>query len=275
MAKYVDVQVPILPGATATGPVKVVYTNSSTTTAAADGKLTDTGGTPNFTANVVVGDYVFITTAVGAFPIRSFSIVTAVDSASVLSISGRGNTGVTGLSASGTAYSIVAAANVYDCDKVAGGFISPGNAPSGVQVGDVWCNQTTNLNYRVTEVVSNTKIKLDTPGACLDGDDFFLLTDRADGGNVKVRVDNATLIRGNAADGETTIHYKKLSSTDQKLALTLGDAPSSAKDVFSTQFKKSAEMVMQDSWRYASITMPYVPSDGTQGIQWISTFTWS
>ena len=41
MAKYVDVQVPILPGSTATGPAKVVYTNSSTTTGAVDGKLTD------------------------------------------------------------------------------------------------------------------------------------------------------------------------------------------------------------------------------------------
>lgn len=270
MAKYVNVQVPILPSAAATGPA---VKDSGTTDGAVSGKLTDS--TQNFVTTVAVGDYVFITTAVGAFPVRSFSIVTAVDSDTALSISGAGNTGVTGLSASGTAYSIVAAANVYDCDKSGGGFIASGNAPSSVQVDDVWCNTTTNLNYRVTEVVSDTKIKLDTPGACLNGDDFFLLSDRADGGNVKVRVDNATLIRGNAANGETTIHYKKLSSTDQKLALTLGDAPSSAKDVFSTQFKKSAEMVMQDSWRYASITMPYVPSDGTQGIQWISTFTWS
>lgn len=273
MTKYVDVQVPILDSSTATGPAKVVYTNSSTTSAAADGKLTDTNGTPNFTANVVVGDYVFITTAVGAFPVRSFSIVTAVDSDSVLSISGRGNTGVTGLSASGTAYTIVAAANVYDCDLSGGGFIQL-NRPSGVQVDDVWCNTTTNLNYRVTEVVSNTKIKLDTPGACIVSDTFFLLTDRAEGGNYKVRVDNATLIRGNASNGQTTVHYKR-GSTSQKLAMDLGDAPSSAKDVFSTQFKKSAEMVMQDSWKYASITMPYVPSDGTQGIQWIDTFTYS
>ena len=274
MAKYVDVQVPILPGSTATGPAKVVYTNSSTTTGAVDGKLTDGGGTPNFTANVQVGDYVFINaTGISGFTIRYFSIVTAVDSDSALSISGRGNTGVTGLSASGTAYTIVAAANVYDCDLSGGGFIQV-NRPSGVQVGDVWCNTTTNLNYRVTEVVSNTKIKLDTPGACIVGDDFFLLTDRAEGGNYKVRVDNATLIRGNASNGQTTVHYKR-GSTSQKLAMDLCDAPSSAYDEFSTQFKKSAELVMQDSWRYASITMPYVPSDGTQGIQWIATFTYS
>jgi len=274
MAKYVDVQVPILAGSTATGPAKVVFTNSSTTTAATLGKLTDTGGTPNFTANVVVGDYVFITTAVGAFPVRSFSVVTAVDSDSVLSISGAGNTGVTGLSASGTVYTIVAAANVYDCDLSSGGFVINTNPGSGVQVGDVWCNTTTNLNYRVTEVVGNRKIKLDTPGACIVGDDFFLLTDRADGGNYKVRVDNATLLRGNASNGQTTVHYKR-GATSQKLAMDLGDAPSSAYDEFSTQFKKSAELVMQDSWRYASITMPYVPSDGTQGIQWIATFTYS
>ena len=60
MAKYVGVPTPILASSTATGPAKVVYTNSGTTTAAAVGKLTDTGGTPNFTANVVVGDYVLV-----------------------------------------------------------------------------------------------------------------------------------------------------------------------------------------------------------------------
>lgn len=269
MAKYVDVQVPILAGSTATGPA---LKDSGTTDGAVAGKLTDSS--QNFLTTVAVGDYVFITTAVGAFPVRSFSIVSAVDSDTALSISGAGNTGVTGLSASGTAYSIVAAANVYDCDLSGGGFVINTSPGSGVQVEDVWCNTATNINYRVTEVVSNTKIKLDTPGACLTGDDFFLLTDRADGGNYKVRVDNATLIRGNASSGQTTVHYKR-GSTSQKLAMDLGDAPSSAKDVFSTQFKKSAEMVMQDSWRYASITMPYVPSDGTQGIQWIDTFTYS
>lgn len=57
--------------------------------------------------------------------------------------------------------------------------------------------------------------------------------------------------------------------------MDLGDAPSAAFDVFSTEFKKKAELALQDNWREVSITMPYVSSDGTQGIQWISTFTFS
>ena len=112
MTKYVDVQVPILTGSAATGPVSA---DGGTTDGAVSGKLTDS--TQNFETTVAVGDYVFISTAVGSFPVRSFSIVTAVDSNTALSISGAANSGVTGLSASGTIYFILAAADIYDCDK--------------------------------------------------------------------------------------------------------------------------------------------------------------
>ena len=94
MAKYVGVQIPLYSGSTATGATLVSYTNSGTTTAATTGKLTDSGSTPNFTANVKVGDYVFATD-------RTFSKVTAVDSDSILSISGMANATLEG---SGVAY---------------------------------------------------------------------------------------------------------------------------------------------------------------------------
>ena len=269
MAKYIGIQRPILAGSTATGPAKVVYTNSGSTTAAADGKLTDTGGTPNFTTNVVVGDYVLVNeTGIAGFPIRSWAKVTAVDSDSVLSISGPGASGTSGLSASGTDYAIVTATNVRLADLSGGGFLA------AVKPGDYLVNTTTNLNYQVAAVVSDTQLELTAPGAVIVGDDFFILSDR-DECSYKVRVDNATMMRGNAANGETTIHYKKLSSTNQKLALTLGDAPSADFAAFSDKFVETAETVLQSKWRDVTMTMPYVTSDGTQGIQWVSALTWS
>ena len=266
MAKYVSVQVPILAGSTATGPA---IKDSGTTDAAVAGKLTQSG--QNFLTTVAVGDVVFINASgVSGHPIRQSATVTAVDSDTALSLSGAAlpATGTGGLSASGTAYAIVAAANVKKAELSGGGFLGV------VEAGDMLVNTTTNQNIVISKVVSNTELELSKAGGVINGDNFFVLSDREAAGNRKVRVDNATLIRGNAANGQLTVHYKR-GATNQKLAMDLGDAPSAAFDVFSTEFKKKAELALQDNWREVSITMPYVSSDGTQGIQWISTFTFS
>jgi len=76
--------------------------DSGTTTAAVAGKLTDSG--QNFETTVSVGDIIF---PAGQTP-DIYSTVTAVDSDTVLSITGTGNTL---LEASGTAFSIVAGQN--------------------------------------------------------------------------------------------------------------------------------------------------------------------
>ena len=268
MAKYIGVQVPLLAGSTATGPAKV---DDGTTDAATLGKLTDSSET-FITAGVAVGDYAVITTGISGFPVRTFSKITAVDSETVLSISGAGNAGTvgtpTGLSAIGTVYAIIAAADVSSADLSGGGF------EGLIKAGDMLLNTTTNKNYMVTNVISDTKLELDVPGAVIVGDDFFLLSDR-DECSYKIRVDNATMMRGDAGTGQTTIHYKKLVSTNAKLALGLGDAPSSDFDVFSTEFKSLAQTILESKWRDVTMTMPYVSSDGTQGLQWVSTFTWS
>ena len=111
-------------------------------------------------------------------------------------------------------------------------------------------------------------------GGLLTGDDFFILSDRKLGPNRKVRVDNATLIRGNASNGQVTVHYKR-GATNQKLTFDLGDTPASAFDVFSTQFKETAQQVLESKWTDITITMPYVQSDGTAGIQWATNFTFA
>lgn len=73
MKKYLKIPVP---------RTSVAVTNSGTTTSGAAGKLTDTGGTPNFSSTVSVGDIVVAGNVA--------YIVEAVDSNAVLSVSGGG-----------------------------------------------------------------------------------------------------------------------------------------------------------------------------------------
>lgn len=253
MAKYVGVQIPMYSGSTATGAAIVV---SSTTDGAVTGKLTDSAQTFTSTANV--GDYVFAAD-------RTFAKVTAVDSDTALSISG---TATATLEASGVAYKLVAAANVFS------GQLSSAEFLTDIRGGDMIVNTSTNQFFKITDVISDTTVTIEKAGGLLNGDDFFILSDRKLGPNRKVRVDNATLIRGNASNGQVTVHYKRGtgSGSNQKLTFDLGDTPASDFDVFSTQFKETAQQVLESKWTDITITMPYVQSDGTAGIQWATNF---
>lgn len=73
MKKFLSVEAP---------QAEVTVTNSGTTTAGTADKLTDTGGTPNFTSTVAVGDIIVSGDIT--------YVVTAVDSDSVLSVTGGG-----------------------------------------------------------------------------------------------------------------------------------------------------------------------------------------
>jgi len=186
-----------------------------------------------------------------------------------LSISGPGAsaTSAEGLSASGTVYSIIAAADVSKC------VLSGGKFTENVSVGDVVCNVTTNLNYTVASITDDETIVLaGTNFGILVGDDFFILSDKGEHGAKKVRLDNATEIRGNAADGEVTVHYKR-GATSQKLAIAMGDTVTD--DAYFIKFKEEALEVMKSQWQVNSDTMPLTVSSGTQGIQWAASFTWS
>ena len=205
-----------------------------------------------------MGDYVFLAN-------RSFAKVTAVDSDTVLSISGSATATLEG---SGVAYNLVAAANAFSGQLSGAAFLTD------IRGGDMIVNQSTNQFFKITDVISDTTVTIEKAGGLLNGDEFFILSDRKDGPNRKVRVDNATLIRGNAANGQVTVHYKR-GATNQKLTFDLGDTPSAAFDVFSTQFKETAQQVLESNWRDITITMPYVDSDGTEGIQWATNFTFA
>tara|TARA_R100000808_G_scaffold22008_1_gene47722 strand:- start:2759 stop:3556 length:798 start_codon:yes stop_codon:yes gene_type:complete len=265
MYRYINLPVQMYPGSTATNAAAV---DSGTTSAATEGKLTEAG--QNFLTTVNVGDYAVITTGLAGYPVRSWALITAVDSDTVLSISGPGvaATGTGGLSAVGTVYSIIAAADASKC------VLSGGKFTENVQAGDVVCNVTTNLNYTVASVTNDTTIVLSgTNFGILVGDDFFILTDRGDQGARKVRLDNATEIRGNASNGQVTVHYKKGAAGNDKLAIDMGDTVTD--DAYFIKFKEVALNVMKSEWTVNSETMPLTVSSGTQGIQWAGTFTFS
>ena len=244
-----------------------VAADSGTTDAATEGKLTQSG--QNFLTTVSVGDYAVITTAVSAaYPVRAWAEVTAVDSDTVLTISGPGASGTAGLSASGTAYDIIAAADASKCELAGAKFTQ------NVQGGDIVCNTTTNLNYTVASVTNDTTIVLSgTNFGILKADGFFILSGRGSQGARKVRLDNATEIRGNASDGQVTVHYKKGAAANDKLAIDMGDTVTD--DAYFIKFKEVALNVMKSQWTVNSATMPLTTSSGTQGIQWAGTFTFS
>ena len=254
------------PSSTATNAAAV---DSGTTDAATTGKLTQSG--QNFLTTVNVGDYAVITTGIAGYPVRSWALITAVDSDTVLSISGPGAsaTSAEGLSASGTAYDIIAAA---DASKVV---LSGAKFTENVSVGDTVCCTTAGAikNFTVAKVVDDTTLMLaGTNFGIINGDTFFILSDKGDHGATKVRLDNATEIRGNAADGEVTIHYKR-GATSQKLAIAMGDSVTD--DAYFIKFKEVALEIMKSDWKTNSGTMPLTVSSGTQGIQWAGTFTFS
>jgi hypothetical protein len=265
MERYINLPVQMYASSTATNAAAV--DSGTTDTAATEGKLEQAG--QNFVTTVTVGDYAVVTTGIAGYPVRSWALVTAVDSDTVLSIEGPGvaATGTGGLSAIGTVYSIIAAADVSKC------VLSGAKFTENIQGGDVVCNVTTNLNYTVASVTDDTTIVLSgTNFGILNGDDFFILSDRGSQGSTKVRLDNATEIRGNASDGEVTVHYKR-GATNQKLVIAMGDSVSD--DAYFIKFKEVALNCMKSQWRVNSETMPLTVSSGTQGIQWAASFTFS
>lgn len=251
------------PSSTATNAAAV---DSGTTDAATEGKLTESG--QNFLTTVTVGDYAVITTGVAGFGIRTSAIVTAVDSNTILSVEGSALplTGTGGLSASGTVYSIIAAADISKCVLAGADF------PTAIEPGDMVCNIDTSRNYEVTAVIDATTLLINHLGGIIAGDDFFILSERAASGNRKILIDGTTLIRGNVANGEITLHYKR-GATNQKLAIDPGDTVTD--DDYAVKFKALVQIALQSKWTNVDIQMPIMASTGTQGVQYGDTFTFS
>ena len=143
MGKFINIPLP-LSNTTATMPA---VADSGTTSAATAGKLTEAG--QNFLTTVSVGDIVFSTTSAG----NLFSTVTAVDSDTVLSISG---SATSLLEASTVAYEIYTDADAHTLVNAAGTFLTD------VRVGDLVVNSTGDFSGTVTKVLSNTSVLVDS-----------------------------------------------------------------------------------------------------------------
>ena len=266
MGKYINVPQSILGDLTATNPV-ALYASTLGTDGATEGKVTDSVALFETTNAVSVGDIVVITTAVAGYAVRSWATITAVDSETVLSVVGIGlpATSTGGLSASGTIFSVIAAADAYKCVVAAKDF------PSVLQAGDWVLNTGTNLIYQVTSVPEDTVIMLNVPGGVLTGNTVVVLSS-VGVGSVSVRVDNTTVIRGNVANGQLTLHYKR-GATNQKLTIDPNDATITS-DAFAIEFMRLAERAMKSQWTNVALQMPLI-AGGADGVLYAGTLTWA
>ncbi len=256
-------------GSTATNPAVL---ESGTTTAAAELKVTDSAAT--FVANnVEVGDYVVITTGISGYPNRSYAIVTGVDSETVLSISagsGAPASGTGGLSASGTVYSVVSAADAYKA------VLSGVDFRIDIRPGDLLFNSTSNLITKVDKVLSATELLLDNPVAVLVGDSFFVISQNGNG-CAAVSLDNVSNVNINNTNGQVTLHYKTSASSLDKCVIALGQTVvASNETVFGDAFYLAVEEAWSSKWTNVGVEMPMTSTGGGNfALQWTASVTYS
>ena len=257
MSQSIFINVPLpLVNATAGLPAKVVITNSSTTTAGATDKLTDTGGTPNFVTNVQVGDIVFP----GGAASSVYSTVTAVDSDSVLSISGTGNAT---LEASSQAYTIFTSASAHSVTY---------SAHTDINVGDVVINDTTGLIGKVTQVTSSTQALTDAILFNDNSTDVVVIISQNGKGGRLVSLNNIAHMYSfpGGAGTKNYIKYKKGVGSVAQLQWN----NSAAQDDYSyfLAIKKLVTEVLGSEWTNVVRDMPLVaaPSGATVPVLWAS-----
>jgi len=169
MGKFINVPLPLY-SVTADMASPAI---AGTTSGAATGKLTyATGG---FNAAVNVGDQVLDTTT------WTISTVTAVDSDTVLSISGTGNAA---LQASGAAFKIWPYANAYAF------LISTGTFLTDVNVGDLVINTSTGRMAKVAKVNSDTSLTMDNFIFDDNGSDNAVVISQSGYGGRLISLDN-------------------------------------------------------------------------------------
>ena len=269
MKKYIKMPMKMYASSTATNPAVL---ESGTTTAAAELKVTDSSAT--FIANnIEVGDFVVITTGISGYPNRSYAIVTGVDSETVLSIgsgSGSAASGTGGLSASGTAYSVVSAADAY---KAVLGSV---DFRIDIRPGDLLFNSTSNVITKVDEVLSATELLLHSPVAVLVGDSFFVISQNGKG-CAAVSLDEVSDVNINGTNGQVTLHYKTSATGIDKCVIALGQTVvASNETVFGDAFYVAIEEAWSSKWRNVGVEMPMTQTGGGNfALQWTASVVYS
>ena len=240
MGKFINIPLP-LSNTTATMPA---VADSGTTSAATAGKLTEAG--QNFLTTVSVGDIVFSTTSAG----NLFSTVTAVDSDTVLSISG---TATSLLEASTVAYEIYTDADAHTLVNAAGTFLTD------VRVGDLVVNSTGDFSGTVTKVLSNTSVLVDAILFNNNATDVGVIISQSGFGGRLVNLENIVMVIPTAGGAGTTpvaLQYKTTATSSDVLTVTINKAQAGYS--WSTAFTDLMVETLQSSWTNVVAEMPMV-----------------
>ena len=230
MGKFINIPLP-LSNTTATMPA---VADSGTTSAATAGKLTEAG--QNFLTTVSVGDIVFSTTSAG----NLFSTVTAVDSDTVLSISG---TATSLLEASTVAYEIYTDADAHTLVNASGTFLTD------VRVGDLVVNSTGGFSGTVTKVLSNTSVLVDAILFNNNATDVGVIISQSGFGGRLVNLENIVMVIPTAGGAGTTpvaLQYKTGATSSDVLTITISKAQAGYS--WSTAFTDLMVDTLQSSW---------------------------
>ena len=238
MGKFINVPLPLY-SVTADMASPAI---AGTTSGAATGKLTyATGG---FNAAVNVGDQVLDTTT------WTISTVTAVDSDTVLSISGTGNAA---LQASGAAFKIWPYANAYAF------LISTGTFLTDVNVGDLVINTSSDRMAKVTKVNSDTSLTMDNFIFDDNGSDAAVVISQSGYGGRLINLDNIvtnTPTAGGLGTTPVVLTYKTKTAGNDILTITISAAQ--ANYSWQKAFEKVMIETLESDWKDVIAEMPMV-----------------
>ena len=240
MGKFINIPLP-LSSATAT---MLAVADSGTTSAATAGKLTEAG--QNFVTTVMVGDIIFPTGAAG----NIYSKVTAVDSDTVLSISGTGNTL---LEATTQAYEIYTDASAHTLVNSSGTFLTD------VRVGDLVVNSTAGFSGTVTKVLSDTSVLVDAIMFNNNATDVAVIISQSGFGGRLVNLENIVMViptAGGAGTDPVLIQYKTTATGNDILTITVSQ--DQANYAWSMAFTNLMAETLQSSWTNVVAEMPMV-----------------
>jgi len=217
-------------------------TISSTTTGAATGKLTDSGG--GFSGVRNVGDIILESI------IWQLATVTKVDSDTVLSIEGAATAA---LETSGAVFKIWTPSNAYSFKIATGTFLAD------VRVGDVVINTTKGYSAKVTKVETQSALQLDSIIFDDNGSDTAVVISQSGFGGRLVNLNNIVMSTPTAGGAGTTpivLTYKTKTAANDILTITIAEAQ--ANYSWQKAFEKLMLETLESEWTNVVGEMPLI-----------------
>ena len=210
-------------------------------------------GTGGFASAVSVGDIVLDT------DVWVTSVVTKVDSDTVLSIAGAGNAT---LELTGANFKIWSPVNAYSVKYSSGLFLS------NVRPGDFILNEDTGRHAKVTSVTSDTEVMIDNLIFDDNGTDKAVMISQNGFGCLLVNLKDILMPIPKAGGGGTdplSIEYKESNGT-KTLNFTINEAQEDY--CYSNAFLDLAIQTMESEWTHVVNEMPLInsPKFGKGGI---------